>query len=207
MMNRVLTSFNTFALILLFLSFVFSVFSIKTLKVNDTQSMKVNFFELSEITETQKRLPRAKPIDMIKEAGLIKTKEINQLEVSLDVEKYKISKPDIKKELSKIKLSKERTEILKISSIIQDKISSVWIKPNSLSKILTAKVLINLAPSGEILNYELVEPSNDRIFDNSVLTAMNKISFLEEIIGIERGIFESNFRNFKLVFKSSGEIE
>ena len=169
--------------------------------------MKVNFFELSEITETQKRLPRAKPIEKIKEAGPIKTKEINQLEASLDVEKYKISKPDIKKELSKIKLSKERTEILKISSIIQDKISSVWIKPNSLSKILTAKVLINLAPSGEILNYELVEPSNDRIFDNSVLTAMNKISFLEEIIGIERGIFESNFRNFKLVFKSSGEIE
>ena len=165
MMNRVLTSFNTFALILLFLSFVFSVFSIKTLKVNDTQSMKVNFFELSEITETQKRLPRAKPIEKIKEAGLIKTKEINQLEASLDIEKYKISKPDIKKELSKIKLSKERTEILKISSIIQDKISSVWIKPNSLSKILTAKVLINLAPSGEILNYELVEPSNDRIFD------------------------------------------
>ena len=169
--------------------------------------MKVNFFELSEITETQKRLPRAKPIEKIKEAGLIKTKEINQLEASLDVEKYKISKPDIKKELSKIKLSKERTEILKISSIIQDKISSVWIKPNSLSKMLTAKVLINLAPSGEILNYELVEPSNDRIFDNSVLTAMNKISFLEEIIGVERGIFESNFRNFKLVFKSSGEIE
>ena len=207
MMNRVLTSFNTLALILLFLSFVFSVFSIKTLKVNNTQSMKVNFFELSEITETQKRLPRAKPIEKIKEAGLIKTKEINQLEASLDVEKYKISKTDIKKELSKIKLSKERTEILKISSIIQDKISSVWIKPNSLSKILTAKVLINLAPSGEILNYELVEPSNDKIFDNSVLTAMNKISFLEEIIGIERGIFESNFRNFKLVFKSSGEIE
>ena len=117
MMNRVLTSFNTFALILLFLSFVFSVFSIKTLKVNNTQSMKVNFFELSEITETQKRLPRAKPIEKIKEAGLIKTKEINQLEASLDIEKYKISKPDIKKELSKIKLSKERTEILKISSI------------------------------------------------------------------------------------------
>ena len=207
MMNRVLTSFNTFALILLFLSFVFSVFSIKTLKVNNTKSIKVNFFELSEITETQKRLPRAKPVEKIKEADLITTKEINQLEASSDIEKHKISKPDIKKELNKIKLSKERTEILKISSIIQDKISSVWIKPNSLSKILTAKVFINLAPSGEILNYELVEPSNDRIFDNSVLTAMNKISFLEEIIGIERGIFESNFRNFKLVFKSSGEIE
>ena len=207
MMNRVLTIFNTFALILLFLSFIFSVFSIKTLKVNDTQSLKVNFFESSEITETQKRLPKAKLIEKIKEAGLIKTKEINQLEASLDIEKYKISKSDVKKELSKIKLSKERTEILKISSIIQDKISSVWIKPNSLSKTLTAKVLINLAPSGEVLNYELVEPSNDRIFDDSVLTAINEVSFFEEIIGIERGIFESNFRNFKLVFKSSGEIE
>ena len=53
-MNKILTSFNTFALILLFLSFVFSVFSITTLKVDETQSIKVNFYELIEIAEQPK---------------------------------------------------------------------------------------------------------------------------------------------------------
>ena len=207
MMNRVLTSFNTFALILLFLSFVFSVFSITALKVDETQSIKVNFYELIEIAEQPKRLSGANPKESIQEADLNKVEENSEVKKSLDFVKYKLNKPDIKRELSKIKLSKEREVILKISAIIQDKISSVWIKPNSLSKVLAAKVLINLAPSGEVINFEMVEPSNDKVFDESVLIAINKISFFEEVLGLDRKLFESNFRNFKLVFKSSGEIE
>ena len=206
-MNKILTSFNTFALILLFLSYVFSVFSITTLKVDETQSIKVNFYELIEIAEQPKRLSGANPKESIQEADLNKVEENSEVKKSLDFVKYKLNKPDIKRELSKIKLSKEREVILKISAIIQDKISSVWIKPNSLSKVLAAKVLINLAPSGEVINFEMVEPSNDKVFDESVLIAINKISFFEEVLGLDRKLFESNFRNFKLVFKSSGEIE
>jgi len=206
-MNKILTSFNTFAFILLFLSFVFSVFSITTLKVDETQSIKVNFYELIESVEQPKRLSEARPKETIQQADLNKIEKNSEVKKSLDFKKYKLNKPDIKRELSKIKLSKEREVILKISAIIQDKISSVWIKPNSLSKVLAAKVLINLAPSGEVINFEMVEPSNDKFFDESVLIAINKISFFEEILGLDRKLFESNFRNFKLVFKSSGEIE
>jgi len=206
-MNKILTSFNTFAFILLFLSFVFSVFSITTLKVDETQSIKVNFYELIEIAEQPKRLSAVRPKETIQQADLNKIEKNSEVKKSLDFKKYKLNKPDIKRELSKIKLSKEREVILKISAIIQDKISSVWIKPNSLSKVLAAKVLINLAPSGEVINFEMVEPSNDKFFDESVLIAINKISFFEEILGLDRKLFESNFRNFKLVFKSSGEIE
>jgi hypothetical protein len=36
---------------------------------------------------------------------------------------------------------------------------------------------------------------------------MNKITFVEEVFSLERKLFEQNFRNFNLVFKSSGEIE
>lgn len=126
-MNKILTSFNTFALILLFLSFVFSVFSITTLKVDETQSIKVNFYELIEIAEQPKRLSGTKPKESIQEADLNKVEENSEVKKSLDFEKYKLNKPDIKRELSKIKLSKEREVILKISAIIQDKISSVWI--------------------------------------------------------------------------------
>ena len=126
-MNKILTSFNTFALILLFLSFVFSVFSISTLKVDETQSIKVNFYELIEIAEQPKRLSGANPKESIQEADLNKVEENSEVKKSLDFVKYKLNKPDIKRELSKIKLSKEREVILKISAIIQDKISSVWI--------------------------------------------------------------------------------
>ena len=96
--------------------------------------------------------------------------------------------------------------IIKFSSIIQNKISSIWIKPNSLSETLSAKVLIRLAPSGEILDFELEEPSSNKSFNESILTAMSKIFFFEEIVDVDRKVFETNFRNFKLVFKSSGEI-
>ena len=104
-------------------------------------------------------------------------------------------KKDIKNEISKIQLTKERKNIIKFSSIIQSKISSIWIKPNSLSEDLSAKVLIRLAPSGEILDFELEEPSSNKSFNESILTAMNKIFFFEEIAGADRKVFETNFRN------------
>ena len=66
---------------------------------------------------------------------------------------------------------------------------------------------INLAPSGEILNFNLIEPSSNNSFNESILTAMNKMTFLEEVRLLDRKLFEENFRNFNLVFKSSGEIE
>ena len=45
-MNKALTSLNTFFLILLFLSLIFSMFSIPNLNIDETQSIKVNFYEL-----------------------------------------------------------------------------------------------------------------------------------------------------------------
>ncbi|MDC3045837.1 TonB C-terminal domain-containing protein [Gammaproteobacteria bacterium] len=121
--------------------------------------------------------------------------------------KFQLFQSDIKNEISKIELSKEREGILRVSAIIQERISSIWIKPNSLSESLIAKVLINLAPSGEILNFSLIEPSSNTSFNESILTAMNKMTFFEEVLSLERKVFEQNFRNFNLVFKSSGEIE
>ena len=44
-MNKALTSLNTFFLILLFLSLIFSMFSIPNLNIDETQSIKVNFYE------------------------------------------------------------------------------------------------------------------------------------------------------------------
>ena len=206
-MNKALTSFNTFFLILLFLSLIFSMFSVSSLNIDETQSIKVNFYELIQQDEMLFDPPASNTL-IKKETK--KTSAINEKtnadETSI-ISKFKINKLDIKNEITKIKLSKERQDILRVSAIIQERISSIWIKPNSLSESLIAKVLINLAPSGEILNFSLIEPSSNTSFNESILTAMNKMTFFEEVLSLERKVFEQNFRNFNLVFKSSGEIE
>jgi len=206
-MNKALTSLNTFFLILLFLSLIFSMFSIPNLNIDETQSIKVNFYELIQQDEMLFDPPASNTL-IKKETK--KTSAINEKtnadETSI-ISKFKINKLDIKNEITKIKLSKEREGILRVSAIIQERISSIWIKPNSLSESLIAKVLINLAPSGEILNFSLIEPSSNTSFNESILTAMNKMTFFEEVLSLERKVFEQNFRNFNLVFKSSGEIE
>ena len=206
-MNKVLTSLNTLFLILLFLSLIFSVFSVPKLNIDEKQTIKVNFYDL--IQQENILLDSFIPKTAIKketENTALTDKKIEPSEAAI-ISKFKINKSDIKKEISKIKLSKERENILKVSAIIQERISSIWIKPNSLSESLIAKVLINLAPSGEILNFNLIEPSSNTSFNESILTAMNKMTFFEEVLSLERNLFEKNFRNFNLVFKSSGEIE
>ena len=206
-MNKALTSLNTFFLIILFLSLIFSVFSVPKLNINERQSIKVDFYEL--IQQDKILFDSTAPNTLIKKETK-KTSAINEktnTEETSIFSKFKINKLDIKNEITKIKLSKEREDILRVSAIIQQRISSIWIKPNSLSESLIAKVLINLAPSGEILNFSLIEPSSNTSFNESILTAMNKVTFFEEVLSLERKLFEKNFRNFNLVFKSSGEIE
>tara|TARA_Y100000591_G_C21817601_1_gene691645 strand:- start:905 stop:1528 length:624 start_codon:yes stop_codon:yes gene_type:complete len=206
-MNKTLTSFNTLFLILLSLSIIFSVFSVPHLEVSKSETIRINFFEVKqvEISETKNINLQLKKNDFESKISF-KDKKSNSFSNIPKKQKVVINRSDIKNEISKIKLTKEREAIIKITKIIQDRISSVWIKPNSLSEILSAKVSINLAPSGEVLKFELVEPSKNRSFNDSVLIAMSKIIFLEEVLDLDRKIFESNFRNFKLVFKSSGEV-
>ena len=206
-MNRVITSFNTFFLIVLFLSLIFSIFSVPKLNIDEEQSIRVNFYELIQ-DDNQLFNSSIPDIGMKKETKKLSSnnKEQKVVETAI-ISKFKINKIDIKNEISKIKLSKEREDILRVSAIIQERISSVWIKPNSLSESLIAKVLINLAPSGEILDFDLIEPSSNNFFNESILTAMNKMTFFEEVLSLDRKLFEKNFRNFNLVFKSSGEIE
>ena len=175
------------------------------LKVSKNESIKINFYEMSELSKPSKKIVSNKKVTSIKKNKDSQDSYTNSNNLS-DLLNKSFLKKDIKNEISKIKLTKERKNIIKFSSIIQNKISSIWIKPNSLSETLSAKVLIRLAPSGEILDFELEEPSSNKSFNESILTAMNKIFFFEEIAGADRKVFETNFRNFKLVFKSSGEI-
>ena len=205
-MNKIISSFQTLLLFVIFFSIIFSIFSMPKLKVSKNESIKINFYETSELSKPSKKIVSNKKVTPIKK-NKVSQESYNKNSNNLsDLLNNSFFKKDIKNEISKIQLTKEKKNIIKFSSIIQSKISSIWIKPNSLSEDLSAKVLIRLAPSGEILDFELEEPSSNKPFNESILTAMSKIFFFEEIVDVDRKVFETNFRNFKLVFKSSGEI-
>ena len=80
-MNKALTSLNTFFLILLFLSLIFSMFSIPNLNIDETQSIKVNFYELIQQDEilfdppasnTLVKKKQKKPLLLMKKQTLMK---------------------------------------------------------------------------------------------------------------------------------------
>ena len=125
-----------------------------------------------------------------------KTVEVNKNNLGLD------SLESLRKQIEDTKLSKEKKEVQIRISLIQKKINSIWKKPALINEDIQAEIQINLAPSGEILKYEMVSSSGNKIFDDSTFRALSNISFITEVIGMDRKYFEKNFRSFNLVFKS-----
>ena len=105
----------------------------------------------------------------------------------------------------KTKLLKEKREVQIRIALIQKRINSIWKKPSLINKNIQAEFVINLAPSGEILSFDLISSSGEKVFDDSALAALSKIYFITEVIGLERKYFERNFRSFNLVFKSKNQ--
>ena len=125
-----------------------------------------------------------------------KTIEVNKNKLGLN------SLESLRKQIEDTKLSKEKKEVQIRISLIQKRINSIWKKPALINEDIQAEIQINLAPSGEILKYEMVSSSGNKIFDDSTFRALSNISFITEVIGMDRKYFEKNFRTFNLVFKS-----
>ena len=117
-MNKVLTSFNTLFLILLFLSLIFSIFSIPTLNVSETETIRVNFYELIQDENSSKKNISRESKKNNKFISASKNTETFESDNPSEIKKFKINKSDIRNEISKIKLSREKETILKISALI-----------------------------------------------------------------------------------------
>ena len=115
------------------------------------------------------------------------------------------SRKNLEDQIAETKLLKEKREVQIRIALIQERINSIWKKPSLINKNIQAEFVINLAPSGEILSFDLISSSGEKVFDDSALAALSKIYFITEVIGLERKYFERNFRSFNLVFKSKNQ--
>ena len=170
------------------------------------QKDRINTIPIEFVTFPIEKENNLKKIENIKNESIEKNIQKKELIEDLKVDKKKQlnfdSKRKLEDQIAETKLLKERREVQITIALIQDRINSIWKKPSLGNKNIQSEFVINLAPSGEILSFDLISSSGDKVFDESALAALSSISFITEVNGLERKYFERNFRSFNLVFKS-----
>ena len=170
------------------------------------QKDRINTIPIEFVTFPIEKENNLKKIENIKNESTEKNIQKKELIEDLKVDKKKQlnfdSKRKLEDQIAETKLLKERREVQITIALIQDRINSIWKKPALGNKNIQSEFVINLAPSGEILSFDLISSSGDKVFDESALAALSSISFITEVIGLDRKYFERNFRSFNLVFKS-----
>ena len=170
------------------------------------QKDRINTIPIEFVTFPIEKENNLKKIENIKNESIEKNIQKKVLIEDLKVDKKKQlnfdSKRKLEDQIAETKLLKERREVQITIALIQDRINSIWKKPSLGNKNIQSEFVINLAPSGEILSFDLISSSGDKVFDESALAALSSISFITEVIGLDRKYFERNFRSFNLVFKS-----
>ena len=170
------------------------------------QKDRINTIPIEFVTFSIEKENNLKKIENIKNESIEKNIHKKELIEDLKVDKKKQlnfdSKRKLEDQIAETKLLKERREVQITIALIQDRINSIWKKPSLGNKNIQSEFVINLAPSGEILSFDLISSSGDKVFDESALAALSSISFITEVIGLDRKYFERNFRSFNLVFKS-----
>ena len=170
------------------------------------QKDRINTIPIEFVTFPIEKENNLKKIENIKNESIEKNIQKKELIEDLKVDKKKQlnfdSKRKLEDQIAETKLLKERREVQITIALIQDRINSIWKKPSLGNKNIQSEFVINLAPSGEILSFDLISSSGDKVFDESALAALSSISFITEVNGLDRKYFERNFRSFNLVFKS-----
>ena len=174
-----------------------------TLKINKKEnfsSVPIKFISLPEEIKTITSVPQ-KAIKKL-EPTVQSLLEVNEIlnKPELDI----FAQENLNADITASNLSKENKEVQLRINLIQKRINSVWKKPPLINQDIQVEITINLAPSGEILSFKLLNSSKNKVFDDSALAAISNISFLPEVINLDRRYFEKNFRSFNLVFKSMG---
>lgn len=74
-----------------------------------------------------------------------------------------------------------------------------WSRPASARNRMEAELLVELVPTGDLVNVTLLRSSGDAAFDRSAEAAVRKAAPFE--VPTEPDIFEENFRRFALLFR------
>ena len=204
MTNSFIGLLNSIFLHLILFAILITDFSIFVPQQDRIKTIPVEFVNLPiDIENIPKKINNIK--NELLENNIQKKKLIDELK-TIDKKKFDFdTRKNLEDQIAETKFLNEKREVQIRIALIQERINSIWKKPSLINKNIQAEFIINLAPSGEILSFDLISSSGDKVFDDSALAALSKIYFITEVIGLERKYFERNFRSFNLVFKSKNQ--
>ena len=204
MTNSFIGLLNSIFLHLLLFAILITDFSIFAPQQDRIKTIPVEFVNLPiDIENIPKKINNIK--NELLENNIQKKELIDELK-TIDKKKFDFdTRKNLEDQIAETKFLNEKREVQIRIALIQERINSIWKKPSLINKNIQAEFIINLAPSGEILSFDLISSSGEKVFDDSALAALSKIYFITEVIGLERKYFERNFRSFNLVFKSKNQ--
>ena len=204
MTNSFIGLLNSIFLHLLLFAILITDFSIFAPQQDRIKTIPVEFVNLPiDIENIPKKINNIK--NELLENNIQKKELIDELK-TIDEKQFDFdTRKNLEDQIAETKLLNEKREVQIRIALIQERINSIWKKPSLINKNIQAEFVINLAPSGEILSFDLISSSGEKVFDDSALAALSKIYFITEVIGLERKYFERNFRSFNLVFKSKNQ--
>ncbi|WP_157960399.1 cell envelope integrity protein TolA [Marinimicrobium alkaliphilum] len=100
-------------------------------------------------------------------------------------------------------LDAQRAQTLAQSYVgqIAARIEQNWSRPPSARRDMEVELLIQLVPTGRVVNVTVTRSSGDAAFDRSAEQAVNRVERFTEVQDMPTDLFERQFRQLRLVFK------
>ena len=86
-------------------------------------------------------------------------------------------------------------------ALIAQAIERNWSRPASARNNMEVELVLDLVPTGEVINVVVVKGSGDSAFDRSAVNAVKKAERFPELQQMPNRVFEKNFRRFRMIFR------
>lgn len=87
------------------------------------------------------------------------------------------------------------------SALIAGRVEQRWSRPPSARNGMEVRLVVQLVPTGDVVNVTVTESSGNAAFDRSAVNAVKKVGQFPELQQLETEVFERYFRRFNFLFK------
>ncbi|MET0378858.1 MAG: cell envelope integrity protein TolA [Spongiibacteraceae bacterium] len=187
----------------------------KLLKLKQAEEAKKKVADEKAKAEAKKKEEQKKAEETKKKADAAKKKaetdkkekdrKEKEKQDALHKQREKAARDDLAKMLSEDEQAESsNTEgelVQSYQGVIQEAVQRRWSRPPSARNGMHCVLVIQLIPTGEAVDVQILKSSGDDAFDRSAINAVKKASPFSELQALKGGAdFEKNFRRFQLDF-------
>ena len=145
---------------------------------------------------------KPKPKKVSKPKPKPKPKKVSKPKLQEDREEIKRHVPDVLEAEKQLALDQDNEKLTaSYSAYIMERIEANWNRPPSARRGMEVALIIQLVPTGQVINVTMVKSSGSEAFDRSAQQAVHKVGRFERLQQLDAQAFEKNFRKLRLVFR------